>query len=269
MGSGSGRRSGCARPLQSRGAMSDCRTSRHYPTALAVVLILAGSSAAAQAPGRITGSIADAVTSKPLVDVEVRIAGSDLRTVTGTEGTYTIEGVPPGLVRVTAQVIGYHPITTPYYSLRPDSSLAVNFKLAPVTVRLDPVEVTADAPASTRTNLSRTVITREQLPASGDLLQNLQGTVVGLRTSGRHDRTQVSIRGSTTEPLYVVDGTVITPPLTFYIDVNEVECVEVRRGYTAAQEFRPSINSETYSGVIIIWTRGSLGEKPRGCTPGG
>ena len=59
---------------------------------------------------------------------------------------------------------------------------------------------------------------------------------------------------------------VVRPPLVFYIDVAEVECVEVRKGFMAAQEFNPSLATQTYSGVILIWTRGSLGNKPQGCT---
>ena len=90
--------------------------------------------------------------------------------MTDAEGRYVIDSVPPGLVRVSAQLIGYLPITTPYYTVRPDSSVDVAFKLAPITVQLDPVEVTAERTPASRSNLTTTLITRDQLPASGDIL---------------------------------------------------------------------------------------------------
>jgi hypothetical protein len=65
--------------------------------------------------------------------------------------------------------------------------------------------------------------------------------------------------------LYVVNGSVITPPLQFYIDAADVDCVEVRRGYRAAQEFRRDILGPIYSGVVLIWTRGSTEPKPAQC----
>jgi hypothetical protein len=68
--------------------------------------------------------------------------------------------------------------------------------------------------------------------------------------------------------LHVLDGRVIRPPLTFYVEASIVECVEVRRGYRAVTEFKPSIAGENYSGVVLIWTQGALGSRPNKCVPG-
>lgn len=239
---------------------------RRLPAVLGGTLMLVASVANGQSPGRITGSIADAVTRNPLGSVEVRISGLGRTAVTDAEGRYVIDSVPPGLVRVSAQIIGYVPITTQYYTVRPDTAIDVDFKLAPITVQLDPVEVTARRTPESESSLSTTLITRNQLPASGDVLDALQGTVAGVRVSGEHENRQTTIRGAHTDALYVINGTVVRPPLVFYIDVAEVECVEVRKGFMAAQEFNPSLATPTYSGVILIWTRGSLGNKPQGCT---
>jgi hypothetical protein len=130
--------------------MSIHRLFRTVPALLVGALTLATSIADAQSPGRTTGSIADAVTRTPLASVQVSIAGLDRAAVTDAEGRYVIDSVPPGLVRVSAQTIGYVPITTQYYTVRPDSSIEVDFKLAPITVQLDPVEVTARRAAGDR-----------------------------------------------------------------------------------------------------------------------
>ncbi len=232
--------------------------------ALAPALCLVASTLRAQQSGKVRGRVVDAVSGQPLQSVTVTVVGAELSARTDDDGRYLIEAVPPGLVKVNAQIIGYHPITTPYYNVFPDSATSVNFKLAPLTVQLDPVEVIGERPEE-EFKFGATVITSDRLPARGNVLTSLKGTVAGVDVTGRNEGTRVTIRGSHASALFVVDGVVITPPLTFYIDTRDVECVEVRRGYRAAQEFKPSIHGETYSGVILIWTKGSLGRKPPGC----
>lgn len=230
----------------------------------AIAFLACAVGARAQQTGTVTGNIVDAITGDPIAAVAVSVVGSEVIAATDDQGHYRIGGIAPGLIKVSAQIIGYNPITTPYYTLLPDSAITVHFRLAPLSVALEPVEVTAERP-ETPHYLGATVVTRDQLPAQGDVLQALQGAVPGLRLTGRQDQTRTRIRHAMSDVLYVVNGTVITPPLTFYIDVSEVECVEVRRGFQAANEFRPSIVGEIYAGVILIWTRGALGARPAAC----
>jgi hypothetical protein len=143
----------------------------------------------------------------------------------------------------------------------------VSFKLAPITVLLPPVEVIGERAVAAPSMVGATLLTRTQLPKNGSIIEALQGAVPGLQTHGRGEYARQSIRGSRSDVLYVINGAVITPPLTFYIDAADVDCVEVRRGYRAANEIRPSFVGETYSGVILIWTRGSLTPRPEGCPP--
>ena len=242
-----------------------------YKTAFSAVLTLAlaGTLGApqmtAQTRTTVSGTIIDAVTGKPVPNVAITVLGSDLTTTTGSDGTYTLMDVPPGLIKVKAQIIGFHPITTPYYNLKPGESEHVNFKLAPLRVQLAAVEILGDRPEERQWAFGSNILTREQLPNQGSVLDALQGTVAGLDTYGSKDDQGVAFRNSGRPVLYVIDGVTIRPPLTFYIDVNEVDCVEIRKGYRAAQEFRMSINGEMYSGVILIWTRGSLASRPREC----
>lgn len=232
---------------------------------LAVVGTLAAPQMTAQTVTTVTGTILDAVSGKPVSGVGITVLGSDLTTTTGADGTYTLTGVPPGLIKVKAQIIGFHPITTPYYNLKPGESEHVNFKLAPLQVQLPAIEVRGERPEERQWAFGSSILTSEQLPTQGSVLDALQGTVAGLRTYGSKDDQGVSFRNSRQPALYVINGVVVTPPLTFYIDVNEVECVEVRSGYRAAQEFRLTINGPNYSGVILIWTRGSIAPRPREC----
>ncbi len=172
--------------------------------------------------------------------------------------------MPPGLVRLTLRVVGFHPLTSEYQAVLPAETLDLELMLDPVVVAIDPMEVIGEG-VRPSWDFGATVITRDKLPPAGDLLVALEGAVPGLQVMGRRDGTWVSIRGSRNDVLYVVDGIVITPPLTFYIDTAEVLCVEVRRGRRAAQEFRRSLNAEVYGGVILIWTRGTSSPLPETC----
>ena len=224
---------------------------------------------AAQSSGSVSGQVLDALTREPVGDVIVTVVGSALRSGTDEEGYYTIDSVMPGLIKVKAQILGYVPITTDYYTVHPDSSTAVDFHLAPVLYELEGVEVTGQSPQRKWVrHQGSVVLTKEDIPQSGDILSALQGVIPSVRVTGRREDTRMVVRNASADVLYVVDGNIIRPPLTFYIDATQVECVEVRRGFSAVAMYKPSIVGEVYSGVVLIWTKGALGARPRDCVPG-
>lgn len=239
--------------------------ARSSPVAALLVLAVSGAfPLAAQRPGSVRGVVLDAVTGAPLAQVIVAIVDRELTATTDPEGNYLIRGIAPGVVRLTAQKVGFHPITTSDYSIRSDSVVVSDFRLAPLAVNLPPLDVRGERTEG-RAAIGAKILTPADLPSRGNVLTALQGVVAGLQTSGRRDDVRVRMRQSYAEALYVIDGTVVTPPLRFYIDTQDVACVEIRRGYRAAQEYRQSINSQPYSGVILIWTRGSVSPMPREC----
>jgi hypothetical protein len=245
-------------------------TERGLVRMASFLLLLAGTGQArleAQRSGTVRGMVLDAGTGGPVHLALVMIVGRGLHDTTDAEGRYEIRGVPPGPVMVSARRIGYQPLASPSYTLLSDSVLLVHFEMTPQPVDLEGVEVRGNPPEH-RAAIGAKILRREDLPGRGNVLDALQGVVAGVQTTGRRDETRLRIRGSHAEALYVIDGTVVTPPLTFYVDSQDVQCVEVRRGYRAAQEFRPSITGQLYSGVILIWTRGSIAPQPKECTGG-
>jgi len=243
-------------------------TERRVWQSAVLLLVLVGAGQHrldAQHRGSVRGVVLDAATGEAVPLAIVSIVGRGLYDTTDAAGRYQIRGVPAGSVLVNARRIGFQPATSPPYTLLPDSVLLVQFELTPQPVNLERVEVRGKAPEP-RAAIGARILRRDHLPGRGNLLDALQGVVAGVQTTGRREDTRLTIRGSHADVLYVIDGTVVRPPLTFYIDTQDVQCVEVRRGYRAAQEFRPSISGQLYSGVILIWTRGSLEPQPRECT---
>ena len=67
-------------------------------------------------------------------------------------------------------------------------------------------------------------------------------------------------------PLFVVNGVVTTGPVPlFAVSPRDIECVEFRPGRSATLEFRRGFQDGGADGVVLIWTRGSIGRKPAGC----
>ncbi len=228
------------------------------------------NSADAQRVGRITGTVLDAITGDPVQDATVGIHGTDRTTGTNELGQFVLENVTPGLVRLSTQILGYLPITTDYYTVRPDTSIEVDFRLAPAVYEVEGVQVTGINPTRRYSRVQgAAVLTREQLPKRGNILNALQGTVPSVRTRGSREDTRLVVRGAQADVLYVLDGQVLRPPLTFYIDAQDVDCVEIRKGFSAVQEFKPPGDGEVYAGVVLIFTRGSIGPRPASCSGGG
>lgn len=228
------------------------------------LLVLSVGDIQAQQIARIQGVVRDAVSGRPIRGALVVVLGSTDSSRTDADGAYVLTRVTPSRLRLRAQAIGYVSITTPIYLIHADSTVMVHFKLAPLPIELEPVDVTGRAPARPAAPGAR-VLTSRDLPQRGDILGVLGTVVPGVRTTGRRHDTRVMARGSMHQMLFVLDGAVITPPLTFYIDVQDVDCVEIRRGQAAATEFRPPGNEHLYSGVILIWTKGSLERRPSVC----
>ena len=70
------------------------------------------SSANAVDSGKITGFVKDAATEDPLAGVTIRLGGTQLHAISGSDGEYFILNVPLGAYRVEVQMIGYLPLRT-------------------------------------------------------------------------------------------------------------------------------------------------------------
>ncbi len=232
---------------------------------VATSFLLAAPGLSSQDVGTISGRITNAITGAPLVDAVVALLRSTRTATTDADGKYVIDSVSPGLVKVRTNLLGFLPITSDYYTVLPKATVDVSFKLAPLAFNVSGVEVTGERPNTRASFPGAIVVRKEQLPQRGNILNALQGVVAGVKITGRRDDTRIVMRGNVNGVLYVIDGTIITPPLTFYLDSRDVECVEIRRGSASANEFRKSINSPRYSGVILIWTTGSKIARPAAC----
>ena len=81
-----------------------------------------------QAAGTIRGSVVDERTEQPLARVLVRLADTEYRATTGTDGRFELRGVTPGDYTVTVSVVGYALLRKPV-SATPGATLEFTFVL--------------------------------------------------------------------------------------------------------------------------------------------
>ena len=110
---------------------------------IAVAALLAPRPAHAQAAGSARGVVVDAAGGTPLAGAVVTLAETGTSATTGPEGTFTIDGVPPGLYTLTVIRDGYAPLTTPV-TVSAGAATPLELRLAAVEFE-ERVRVTGDS----------------------------------------------------------------------------------------------------------------------------
>ncbi len=148
---------------------------------LLCLLLLAAGQLHAQT-GSIAGRITDAATGSGLAAVQVQIAGVNMGTVSGDDGTFRIVNVPTGAYTIIVRRVGYQERRIPDVAIAANGTATFNLALQENTNILNAVAVTGtrnrpekvlDAPAQI------TVISSERIaerPAV-TIAENLKATV--------------------------------------------------------------------------------------------
>jgi TonB-linked SusC/RagA family outer membrane protein len=255
---------------------------------LLIILALLLGPAALAAQGRVLrGIVVDSSTGAPVVGANVAVRGTTIGAVTGSDGRFTISGVPTGNVPIIVRRIGYG--ARELVVSGGESEIRVAMRSDPL--QLDAVVVSGQATAVERRNLPNAVavvsaeeITRVSSQSFEHALQGkVPGAVIQTNSGAPGGGVQVRMRGVTSinaasEPLYVVDGVVVSnvaipsnqnavtnaaggsnPSLDQDAQVNrvadlnpsDIETVEVLKGAAASAIY----GSRASNGVVIITTK--------------
>ena len=249
-------------------------------------LLLASITASAQTR-TVTGTVTDAQSGQALEGARVAVRGTTLTTATGAGGRFTLANVPAGDVVLTVRRIGNNPAEIRVAAGQSDVTAA----LTRDPLLLSAVVVTGQATGVERRNLANAVATvsREDVSrvSAQTVEQALQGKVAGASIQANSGAPgggmQMRLRGvssinAASEPLYVVDGIVMSniaipsnqnavtraasgsnPALTqdgqvnriADLNPNDIENIEVLKGASAAAIY----GSRASNGVVIITTR--------------
>lgn len=236
-------------------------------------LTLLSVSAIAQ-PKDISGKVTD--DTGALIGVTVVVEGTTRGTVTDIDGNFTIPNVDPE-AKINISYISYEP-----QSITVGNQTTFNIKLKSAAIEMEEVVVVGYG-TQRRSDITTAVssINVEDIESSGSsqIIQAMQGKVSGVDIS-TNDGSMTSgltfkIRGVNsitggTQPLFVIDGSPITPDETsstessvnplLGLNPNDIESMEVLKDAAAAAIYGASGSN----GVVIINTKkGTFGSKAR------
>ena len=257
---------------------------------LPAAVVLSASVAHAQATGRITGTVTDSLSQRPLPSAEVVVLGPSGQPANGARtdqsGRYTITGVAAGVRRVRARALGQAPKELTV-TVADNQAVTADFVLGTRTAILDQVVVTGTGGAVERRSVGNVV---ETINAS-EVLQNAAPRsveqLIGARTPGvivlpatgqvgTGAQLRVRAVGSlslSTDPIIYIDGVRMDADASRgpaqrggagasrLNDINpeDIESVEIIKGPAAATLY----GTEASNGVIQIITKRGRSGKPQ------
>ncbi len=240
------------------------------PRAWVPALVLVGLGAVASEAHAQNAVISGRVTSdvgQPLYGANVYITELNISVGTNQQGAYTLS-VPAA--RVTGQTVQLRVRSVGYAPQARAMTITAGNQTADFTLRTDvtrlsEVIVTGVSEGTERAKIPFSVasVNAEDLPApAGNPLSQLQGRVPGANiasTSGRPGAepqvllrapTSINASGRGQQPLYVVDGVILTGGLP-EINASDIQSVEVVKGAAAASLY----GARAGNGVIQITTK--------------
>src|SRR5215210_6377242 len=254
-------------------------------------LCLLGTQAATAQVRQVTGRVTNSSTQQGLAGATVAVSGTGIVAETSNEGNYVLNA-PEGDVNLVVRAIGYKRQQVPVSAAQSRADVP----LEPDVFKLEEIVITGQATGVERQNLPNAVATvsGEELnraPAQ-TLESSLQGKIPGAYIQANSGAPgggyQLNLRGVSTinasvDPLYVVDGIVISNaaipngqnavscaqcggnprnqdnPVNRIADLNpeDIERIEVLKGGSAAAIY----GSKATNGVVVITTkRGQVGK---------
>ena len=237
---------------------------------LAALLVLAPSTPlAAQGTGRITGTVTDSSSGRPVSDVQVSVSGVRVGATTDAQGRYAIGGVPAGPRRLEARRIGFVPFAGHTVDVPTGGTITYDFRLREVALTLQAIVTTGlvDPTSGPRVPFTVGRIETANLPVPAtNALEAFQGKVAGVTVvpSGQPGSgTNIQLRSPTSinkgnSPLIVVDGVIQSQAFTGSsadLEAMDIESIEVVKGAAAASMY----GSRASSGVIQIRTKRGTG----------
>lgn len=245
---------------------------------VAVVAVVAEAEPAVTTAAMLAGVVEDSVGT-PILDAEIAILGTTLRTRSGTGGIWRLSGVLPGPVLISARRMGYHAQTLTVH-MKEGESRALDLTLLHVEQKpfVLPERVVFAPQKSFRsvfhqgfyarklsypggTYFAREEIMQLQPSYTSDVFRQTPGL---FQSRDRRGQTQWVMRGVSSSqacPIrFFIDG--MNVPLNGMsidelVQPNDIEGIEIYKGLsTVPAEFSGrSLQDDSRCGVVAIWTR--------------
>ena len=239
--------------------------SRRLGLVLAALFAFGTAAGAQTTTGRVTGTVVDSASGRPLAAVQVMVVGTRFGASTNDAGQYAIAGVPAGTYMIEGRRVGYRVGRAANVVVTSGASATANLAMATIPLSLEAVVTTGvvDPTSGTRVPVTVGRVSAEDLPVPAtNAVESIQGKVAGVTVvpSGQPGSgTNILLRSPTsinksTSPLIVVDGVVQTDAFagaSADLQALDIESMEIVKGAAAASLY----GSRAAAGVIEIKTR--------------
>ncbi|ANH82702.1 SusC/RagA family TonB-linked outer membrane protein [Niabella ginsenosidivorans] len=204
----------------------------------------------------INGTVKD-TAGMPIVGASVKVKGSDRGTVTNEQGAFTIEAAVNDILEISA--VGYVPVET---VVGPAADYAIVLK--PATHSMDEIVVIGYG-AQKKSSITGAVSSIAMNKVSDIPVTNLSNALAGraagvtvVNSSGLAGASSnIRVRGSFGEPVYVIDGIIKDKAAFDALDANEIDQMSILKDAAAASVY----GVQAGNGVVVITTkRGSPGK---------
>jgi TonB-linked SusC/RagA family outer membrane protein len=274
------------RDLDSIGA-GTMRLAKRVMIAGALFVLPFAALLAQGAGGRVSGIVTDSANGQPLPGVSIVVVGTRFGAATGSDGRYTVAGVPAGPQQIRAQRIGFG-AQTRAVNVTAGETVNASFEMRAQSVQLDAVVSIGYGTQSQRDVTGAvSAVTTEALEKSpiATIDQLLQGTSAGVQVTTASAEPggamSIRIRGTASitgnsEPLYVIDGfpiendiegaaagnggrTRTTPPNPLVtINPSDIESISILKDASATAIY----GARGANGVVIVTTKQGRGSHP-------
>ncbi|RJQ61856.1 MAG: carboxypeptidase-like regulatory domain-containing protein [Stygiobacter sp.] len=130
------------------------KIAKHFVTLFSIVLLLSAASDyfAQSQQTTLKGKVVNAETNEPIQYATVFIAFTSKGCLTDENGEFIITNIAEGKYEVVCAAVGYEKITT-NHSLKTGKEINVTYKLKPVPIQVNEINVTASVPEDWEDNL--------------------------------------------------------------------------------------------------------------------
>ncbi len=195
-----------------------------FSAILILALAASGTPAAAKKYGRVAGVILDGVNKTPIPHANVMLENTSLGAVSGKNGYFNIERVPPGAYHLIVTMLGYRKMIVKGVLVQADGVRAVRVALNRQNIEMGNVQVQAKREAQTfeyeKSIAGHEIITPRFIARRPGALEDAYRALNVLPgVTARSDlNTQLYIRGgSPDQNLILYDGIEITTPSRLFI----------------------------------------------------
>lgn len=228
---------------------------------LAWLAVCWADSLPAQSNLRLGGQVFDALSGAPLAGANVQVQHTIFGAVSGEDGSFEIENLPPGAYTVIFSMIGYEQSQTSPVIITEDTPKRISAALRPAVLTGDSVIVIADRYVNgAALEGEKIILTAENIARYRGLgIAQLLHQVAGVQVEsggGGSSRAIIRIHGSrASQVLVLLDGQRLNSPQTGEVDLGEIPLEQIDRIEIIPQGNSAIFGGSAFGGVVSFYTR--------------